>query len=99
MVRFANAVKEMYPGIFVHSIYIAEELDADRRASFVSTYPSPNVSRLMSTAGTCGKYGNVNEQIVIAAEQLAGIEELQGGFDAIGFSQGMLLRTYTLTLR
>lgn len=34
------------------------------------------------------QYGNVNEQIEFVAAQLAGIPELKGGFDAIGFSQG-----------
>jgi Palmitoyl protein thioesterase len=38
------------------------------------------------------QYGNVNEQVEQVAEQLNRIEELEGGFDAIGFSQGL----YTL---
>ena len=38
------------------------------------------------------QYGNVNEQVEQVAEQLNHIEELEGGFDAIGFSQGL----YTL---
>jgi len=42
-----------------------------------------------------GFYGNVNEQVEQVSVQLAGIEELQGGFDAIGFSQGgQFLRAY-----
>jgi len=41
------------------------------------------------------QYGNVNEQIEQVAEQLATIEELKDGFDAIGFSQaGQFLRGY-----
>ncbi|KAI0940574.1 hypothetical protein AcW1_003733 [Taiwanofungus camphoratus] len=40
-------------------------------------------------------YGNVNEQVSRVSEQLANITELQGGFDAIGFSQGgQFLRAY-----
>lgn len=34
------------------------------------------------------KYGNVDEQLEGVAQQLADVPELQGGFDAIGFSQG-----------
>ena len=34
------------------------------------------------------QFGDVNEQVRFAAEQIANITELQGGFDAIGFSQG-----------
>lgn len=34
------------------------------------------------------QYGNVNEQLEFVHEQLAGIAELQDGFDALGFSQG-----------
>ncbi|KAJ7782884.1 palmitoyl-protein thioesterase [Mycena metata] len=42
-----------------------------------------------------GFYGNVNEQVQLVAEQLAAIPELEGGFDAIGFSQGgQFLRAY-----
>ena len=42
-----------------------------------------------------GLYGNVNEQVAFAAEQLANITELADGFDAIGFSQGgQFLRAY-----
>lgn len=35
MLQFASRIKEMHPGIFVHSIYIDEDLDKDRRAGFV----------------------------------------------------------------
>ena len=37
------------------------------------------------------QFGNVNEQLDFVATQLANVTELQDGFDAIGFSQGMLL--------
>ncbi|KAL5485072.1 hypothetical protein ACEPAI_7714 [Sanghuangporus weigelae] len=67
MLEFAELIKGVHPGIFVHSIYLDKNLDADQRASF---------------------FGNVNEQIDFVAEQLAGVEELKDGFDAIGFSQG-----------
>ncbi|KAF7321470.1 Palmitoyl-protein thioesterase [Mycena kentingensis (nom. inval.)] len=66
--------KQVHPGIFVHSIFVEDDLDKDRQAGF---------------------YGNVNEQVALVAEQLAGIPELEGGFDAIGFSQGgQFLRAY-----
>lgn len=35
------------------------------------------------------QYGNVNEQVALVADQIASIPELQDGFDAIGFSQGI----------
>ncbi|KAG2150414.1 Alpha/Beta hydrolase protein [Suillus clintonianus] len=74
MVRFENEVKEMHPGVFVHSIFIDEDPNVDQRATF---------------------YGNVNQQIVQVAQQLAEIPELSRGFDAIGFSQGgQFLRGY-----
>jgi palmitoyl-protein thioesterase len=42
-----------------------------------------------------GWFGNVNEQIEVAAQQLATIPELADGFDAMGFSQGgQFLRAY-----
>ncbi|KAF7977768.1 hypothetical protein HWV62_2874 [Athelia sp. TMB] len=74
MLEFAEMIKKIHPGIFVHSIYIEEDLSSDRRAGF---------------------YGNVNEQLELVSEQLANIEELGGGFDAIGLSQGgQFLRAY-----
>lgn len=42
-----------------------------------------------------GFFGHVNDQVQQACDQLAQIDELQGGFDAIGFSQGgQFLRAY-----
>ncbi|KAI5123852.1 hypothetical protein M0805_005670 [Coniferiporia weirii] len=74
MLEFANLIKGVHPGIFVHSIYIEENLEADQRAGF---------------------YGNVEEQLLDVAAQLAGVPELSRGFDAIGFSQGgQFLRAY-----
>ncbi|KAJ7928596.1 palmitoyl-protein thioesterase [Mycena leptocephala] len=74
MLQFAEEIKTVHPGIFVHSIYIEEDLDKDRQAGF---------------------YGNVNEQIEFVSEQIAAIPELEGGFDALGFSQGgQFLRAY-----
>jgi len=74
MLEFVEMIKEVHPGIFVHSIYVEEDLSADRRAGF---------------------YGNVNEQLERVAQQLESVEELRGGFDAIGFSQGgQFLRAY-----
>ncbi|KAI0633680.1 alpha/beta-hydrolase [Trametes polyzona] len=74
MLEFMSWIKEMHPGIFIHSVYLDEDLKEDERAGF---------------------FGHVNEQIRTASEQLANITELQGGFDAIGFSQGgQFLRAY-----
>lgn len=36
MLKFAELVKDVHPGLFVHSIYIEENLDSDQRAGFVS---------------------------------------------------------------
>lgn len=42
-----------------------------------------------------GFFGHVNDQIQKACEQLANVEELRDGFDAVGFSQGgQFLRAY-----
>lgn len=38
MLEFASLIGEMYPGIFIHSIYIEEDADADRKATFVRAY-------------------------------------------------------------
>ncbi|EJD03145.1 palmitoyl-protein thioesterase [Fomitiporia mediterranea MF3/22] len=74
MLEFGKLVQGVHPGLFVHSVYIDKNLDADQRAGF---------------------FGNVNEQIELVTEQLADIEELKNGFDAIGFSQGgQFLRAY-----
>ncbi|KAJ7497100.1 palmitoyl-protein thioesterase [Mycena latifolia] len=34
MLRFADEIKTVHPGIFIHSVYIDEDLDEDRRAGF-----------------------------------------------------------------
>jgi hypothetical protein len=35
MLQFASRIREIHPGIFVHSVYIDEDLDKDKRAGFV----------------------------------------------------------------
>ena len=35
MVEFGKLIEEIHPGIFIHSVYIEEELDQDRKAGFV----------------------------------------------------------------
>lgn len=35
MLEFMNMIKEVHPGIFIHSVYIDKELDNDRKAGFV----------------------------------------------------------------
>ena len=37
-----------------------------------------------------GQYGHVFDQLEVVAAQLAAIPELKNGFDALGFSQGMV---------
>ncbi|KAK7051405.1 hypothetical protein VNI00_004905 [Paramarasmius palmivorus] len=34
MLDFADMIKEVHPGIFIHSVYIEEDLDKDRQAGF-----------------------------------------------------------------
>lgn len=36
MVQFESEVKTMHPGIFVHSVYIDQDANADKRAAIVS---------------------------------------------------------------
>jgi palmitoyl-protein thioesterase len=36
MVQFESEVKKMHPGIFVHSVFIDQDAQADQRAGFVS---------------------------------------------------------------
>ena len=31
-------IRDIYPGIFIHSVFIEQDQDKDRRAGFVSTY-------------------------------------------------------------
>ncbi|KZT00467.1 alpha/beta-hydrolase [Laetiporus sulphureus 93-53] len=74
ILEFIARVKDMHPGIFVHSIYVDQNPEEDTRATW---------------------FGNVNEQLEQVSEQLANHTELNGGFDAIGFSQGgQFLRAY-----
>ena len=37
MLKFASLIKDIHKGIFIHSIYIEEELSADQKAGFVSS--------------------------------------------------------------
>ena len=36
MLEFMQLIKDMHPGIFVHSVYVDEDLEADQKAGFVS---------------------------------------------------------------
>jgi palmitoyl-protein thioesterase len=36
MTEFADMIKKVHDGIFIHSIYVDEKTDEDRRAGFVS---------------------------------------------------------------
>jgi hypothetical protein len=35
MLEFQSLVENIHPGIFIHSVYVEEELDKDRQAGFV----------------------------------------------------------------
>jgi hypothetical protein len=35
MLNFMEGIKDIHPGIYVHSVYIEQELDKDRQAGFV----------------------------------------------------------------
>jgi len=39
LLQFAEMVKELIPGIFVHLVYLEEDQDKDRQAGFVSLTP------------------------------------------------------------
>ncbi|KAK9448589.1 Alpha/Beta hydrolase protein [Limtongia smithiae] len=74
MVRMASIIRDMYPDIFIHSVYLDEDPEKDSKASL---------------------FGKLDEQVAQVCEQLAGIEELKDGFDALGFSQGgLFMRAY-----
>ncbi|KAF9284454.1 hypothetical protein BGZ68_004684 [Mortierella alpina] len=74
MVQLFESIEDIAPGIFIHSISLADSESDDQRAGF---------------------FGNVNTQIEQVCEQLKGITELKGGFNAVGFSQGgQFLRAY-----
>lgn len=36
MDSFVNLIKDVHPGIFVHSVYISEDMEEDKKAGFVS---------------------------------------------------------------
>lgn len=92
MVEFGELIAKMHPGIFIHSVYIEEDQDQDRKAGFVRCMP---LRSLRNSPTRFSQYGNVNEQIDFVAQQVANITELKDGFDAIGFSQGgQFLRAY-----
>jgi palmitoyl-protein thioesterase len=40
MLEFQEAIKEIHPDIFIHSVYIDEDLEADRKACFVRSLTS-----------------------------------------------------------
>ncbi|KAG0206074.1 hypothetical protein BGX28_002433 [Mortierella sp. GBA30] len=74
MVQLAESIDDIAPGVFIHSISLADSESEDQRAGF---------------------FGNVNNQIEYVCQQLKGIKELKGGFNAVGFSQGgQFLRAY-----
>ncbi|KAG8979881.1 hypothetical protein FRB90_007849 [Tulasnella sp. 427] len=74
MARFVDLIKGVHPGIFVHSVYISEDQEEDKKAGF---------------------FGNLDNHLPLVYEQLNAVSELEGGFDAIGFSQGgQFLRAY-----
>lgn len=38
MLQFMSLIKEMHPGIFIHSVYLNESLKEDERAGFVRVF-------------------------------------------------------------
>ena len=47
MLEFINLIKDVHPGLFVHSVYIEEDLEADQKAGFVRD------SMILSLATAC----------------------------------------------
>jgi palmitoyl-protein thioesterase len=88
MHRFAERVKDIHPGIFVHSVSLADTDADDRRAGYVRDGVCMQSRELTNLFA---QFGKVNEQLELVSQQLANISELRGGFDAIGFSQGVYL--------
>lgn len=43
MLEFAELCKGVHPGMFVHSVYVDSNLEADQKAGFVSWTPLPSV--------------------------------------------------------
>ena len=35
MLEFSNMIRQVHPGIFIHSVYIEKELDKDKQATYV----------------------------------------------------------------
>lgn len=85
ILQFIQLIQDVHPGIFVHSVHIVEDNDADRKAGWVSYCLR---SAEYHTHNALEQFGNVNEQVANVSLQLGSVPELQGGFDAIGFSQG-----------
>lgn len=88
ILEFIELMKGVHPGLFVHSVHLADSQEDDKKAAFVrehllSLNLNPNVTTVPP------QFGNVNEQIANVSQQLGEITELRNGFDAIGFSQGM----------
>jgi hypothetical protein len=42
MLQFASLITDIHPGIFIHSIYMDEDLDKDRKAGFVRNVVIPD---------------------------------------------------------
>lgn len=88
MLEFMQMIKEMHPGIFIHSIHIKENIEEDQKAGWVclKLYSISIHTYLNSLL----QFGNVNEQVEFVFQQIANITELKDGFDALGFSQGTI---------
>lgn len=88
MLEFIEMMKEVHPGLFVHSVFISEKEEDDKKAGFVSCgSPCHDVTdRTLTTLDV--KFGRLDTQLELVYEQLNSIPELTGGFDGMGFSQG-----------
>ena len=98
ILKLQSYIEEMHPGIFIHSVYIDPDSKEDKRATFVSSELPPSSPYHSSPLLTQirEQYGNVDDQVELVGQQLKHLPQLSGGFDAIGFSQGLCRRSEVL---
>lgn len=76
MLDFLEGIKGIHPGIFVHSVYIEEELDKDRQAGFVRLSVCPVLMGWLTSlavrkrerpsrarSGTAGKHNGAGRRV------------------------------------
>ena len=82
-------LQKTYPGIFIYFARVSNNSVIDQRA----TYVSPVLSPLAASLITVVKFGNLDDEIEAAANDLRSVPQLQDGFNAIGVSQGSAFST------